>query len=60
MTDAAQCAKVLSLVQRGVADGASLMCGGRRVAGRRGYFVAPAVFAGVEDHHSVAVEEVPK
>jgi len=49
--------KVLSYVEAGKREGAKLMCGGERV-GERGYFVAPTVFADVQDEMKIAQEEI--
>jgi aldehyde dehydrogenase (NAD+) len=49
--------KVLSYVESGRQEGAKLMCGGERV-GDRGYFVAPTVFADVNDEMKIAQEEI--
>ena len=49
--------KVLSYVESGKQEGAKLMCGGERV-GERGYFVAPTVFADVNDEMKIAQEEI--
>ncbi len=49
--------KILSFVESGKQEGAKLMCGGERV-GDRGYFVAPTVFADVQDDMKIAQEEI--
>ena len=49
--------KILSLVNTGVKEGAKLVTGGKR-CGNTGYFVEPTVFSYVEDHHTIAREEV--
>jgi aldehyde dehydrogenase (NAD+) len=49
--------KILSYIDAGKREGAKLMCGGERV-GERGYFVAPTVFAGVQDEMKIAQEEI--
>ena len=49
--------KVLELVASGVAEGATLQCGGARL-GDRGFFVQPTVFSGVEDTMRIAREEI--
>jgi betaine-aldehyde dehydrogenase len=48
MASARQMEIVLGYVERGVAEGAELVAGGRR-ANRPGWFVEPTVFAGVTD-----------
>jgi len=55
--DDAQFNKVLSYIDAGKQDGATLKCGGERV-GDRGYFVAPTVFADVKDEMKIAQEEI--
>src|SRR5438270_6150563 len=55
--DKDQFEKVLSYVEAGRREGAKLMCGGDRV-GERGYFVAPTVFADVNDEMKIAQEEI--
>ena len=52
-----QFSKVMSYVQSGKQEGAKLMCGGERV-GERGYFIAPTVFADVQDEMKIAQEEI--
>ncbi len=47
----------LDYVAKGEAEGARLICGGRR-APRDGFFVEPAVFAGVTDDMTIAREEI--
>jgi aldehyde dehydrogenase (NAD+) len=52
---------VLGYVERGVREGAALLCGGRRLLEPpydRGFFVEPAVFAGVDPRMAVAQEEI--
>jgi aldehyde dehydrogenase (NAD+) len=55
--DQAQFDKVMSYIDAGKKEGASLRCGGGRV-GDRGYFVAPTVFADVSDDMTIAKEEI--
>ncbi|MBK9118069.1 MAG: aldehyde dehydrogenase family protein [Phycisphaerales bacterium] len=55
--DRDQFEKVLGYIASGQADGAKLLCGGERV-GQRGYFVAPTVFAEVQDDMQIAREEI--
>ena len=47
LVDEAGVAKALEHVEDAVAAGARLLCGGRRAAGSRGYFVEPTVLADV-------------
>lgn len=49
--------KILGLIEVGVKDGAKLLTGGKRI-GDKGYYVEPTVFSHVEDHHTIAREEV--
>jgi aldehyde dehydrogenase (NAD+)/betaine-aldehyde dehydrogenase len=61
INSAAQLAKVRHYVQAGEADGARLLTGGRRPEGerfKRGYWIRPAVFAGVTPGMRLANEEV--
>jgi succinate-semialdehyde dehydrogenase/glutarate-semialdehyde dehydrogenase len=55
--DEAGVAKALEHVEDAVKAGARLMCGGRRVAGRRGYFVEPTVLADVPSQCACMREE---
>lgn len=55
--DSDQFHNVLNYVEAGKQEGAKLMCGGERV-GDRGYFVAPTVFADVQDEMKIAQEEI--
>jgi aldehyde dehydrogenase (NAD+) len=55
--DKAQFDKILSYIEAGKRDGASLLAGGKSV-GNKGYFIEPTVFAGVEDHMRIAREEI--
>ena len=49
--------RILHYVGVGQKDGATLETGGERV-GNKGYFMEPTVFSGVEDHHTIAKEEI--
>ena len=52
---------VLGYVARGEREGATLLCGGRRLREPpldRGFFVTPAVFAGVDERMAIAQEEI--
>jgi aldehyde dehydrogenase (NAD+) len=49
--------KVLGYIESGKKEGAKLLCGGERV-GEKGYFVAPTVFADVQDEMKIAQEEI--
>lgn len=48
--------KLLEFVEKGVKEGATLECGGRRLP-RPGYYFEPAVFTNVEDFMFIAKEE---
>lgn len=51
--------RVVGHIERAVAQGARLVCGGRRPEGReRGYFLEPALFDHVEPEMDLAREEV--
>jgi len=56
----AQFDKVQGLIERGIREGATLICGGvGRPAGfNRGYFVRPTVFADVTPEMAIAKEEI--
>lgn len=47
----------MRLIKSGKDQGASLVSGGERI-GDKGYFVAPTVFADVEDNMTIAKQEV--
>jgi aldehyde dehydrogenase (NAD+) len=51
---------VLGYIDKGVAEGARLVCGGQRVEGdlAAGNFVAPTVFADVDNRATIAREEI--
>jgi aldehyde dehydrogenase (NAD+) len=55
-----QLERVLSYVQVGKEEGARLICGGQRIGGTLadGYFVAPTVFADVDNSMRIAQEEI--
>ncbi len=55
--DQTQFDKVMGYIESGRQEGAKLVCGGDRV-GNRGYFVAPTVFADVQDDMKIAREEI--
>lgn len=53
--------KVLGYIERGVAEGARLVCGGHRVMDNgcdKGFFVAPTVFDGCHDDMAIVREEI--
>ncbi|MGB3637397.1 MAG: aldehyde dehydrogenase family protein, partial [Rivularia sp. (in: cyanobacteria)] len=49
--------RVMSYIEAGIREGASMMCGGHRV-GDRGYFIEPTVFANVKNDMKIAQEEI--
>jgi aldehyde dehydrogenase (NAD+) len=56
-----QMERVLGYVEKGRADGAELLVGGNRAqynGEERGYWVQPTVFAGVQEDHCIAQEEI--
>ena len=55
--DREQFEKIQGYIKLGKEQGAKLMCGGERY-GDKGYFIQPTVFADVEDHMTIAKEEV--
>jgi len=55
--DETQYSKILGLIKLGQSEGAKLMVGGGAAADK-GYFIQPTVFADVEDHHTIAKEEI--
>lgn len=55
--DADQMGKILELIDSGKKQGAKMTVGGSRV-GDKGYFVAPTVFADVQDDMRIAKEEI--
>jgi aldehyde dehydrogenase (NAD+) len=56
LASAAQRDRVLSYVERGVSEGASLFS--EAAVPERGYYVAPAVFTGVDPNSTIAQEEI--
>ncbi|WP_040979404.1 aldehyde dehydrogenase family protein [Oceanobacillus jeddahense] len=48
---------VLGYIEKGKEEGARLITGGKRT-GDQGYFVEPTIFADVEDHMTIAREEI--
>lgn len=54
-----QLERVEGYVARGVSEGATLVCGGKRPAGLdRGYYMEPTLFAGVTSRMTIAQEEI--
>ena len=59
LVDYAHMQSVLSYVERGKLEGATLCCGGRRIReDSGGYFVAPTIFTGVKNSMAIAQEEI--
>jgi acyl-CoA reductase-like NAD-dependent aldehyde dehydrogenase len=59
LISAAQRERVERFVSQGVAEGATLACGGRRPAHLpRGYFVEPTLFTGARNDMTIAREEI--
>lgn len=51
--------RVESYIEKGIAEGATLAAGGKRPAHlNRGYFIEPTVFGHVDNHSSIAREEI--
>ena len=50
--------KILSLIETGKKEGATLVCGGNNIKDRKGYFVEPTVFSNVTDDMRIAKEEI--
>ena len=53
--------KVLSYIDKGIAEGARLLCGGEAMAppsASQGYFVAPTVFTDCRDDMSIVRDEI--
>ncbi|HYO25616.1 MAG TPA: aldehyde dehydrogenase family protein [Lacipirellulaceae bacterium] len=55
--DQAQFDKIMQYVEYGQADGAKLVCGGKR-HGDRGFFIEPTLFADVQDDMRIATDEI--
>ncbi|MFK0733863.1 MAG: aldehyde dehydrogenase family protein [Gloeotrichia echinulata IR180] len=49
--------RVMSYIESGIREGAQMLSGGNRV-GERGFFIAPTVFADVQDNMKIAQEEI--
>lgn len=49
--------RILGLIEIGKKEGAKLECGGSRF-GKLGYFIQPTVFSNVQDHMTIAREEI--
>lgn len=49
--------KLHEYCEMGIRDGATLVCGGKRVSNLKGFFFQPTIFTNVEDHMYIAKEE---
>ncbi|XP_039023813.1 aldehyde dehydrogenase family 2 member C4-like [Hibiscus syriacus] len=56
-TDKKQFEKILSYIELGKREGATLLTGGNRV-GQKGYYIEPTIFANVKDDMTIAREEI--
>lgn len=57
--DNTQFKKILTLMESGVKEGAKLETGGKVWANAgNGFFIEPTVFSNVQDHHTIAKEEI--
>lgn len=52
--DDVQMNKILELIESGKREGARVLVGGKRVAGRKGYYIEPTVFVDVKDSMRIA------
>ncbi|MBO1002499.1 aldehyde dehydrogenase family protein [Pseudogracilibacillus auburnensis] len=57
LVSAKQLQTILNYIEKGKDEGARLVAGGEKV-GQTGYFVQPTIFADVEDHMTIAREEI--
>nr|AVX32613.1 aldehyde dehydrogenase VoALDH1 [Valeriana officinalis] len=55
--DKKQYEKVLSYIEHGKTEGATLFAGGNP-CGKKGYFIEPTIFTDVKDHMKIAKEEI--
>ncbi|KYC40567.1 betaine-aldehyde dehydrogenase [Scytonema hofmannii PCC 7110] len=49
--------KVMHYIESGMREGAQILCGGNQV-GDKGYFIAPTIFADVQDRMEIARDEI--
>ncbi|KAL4283716.1 hypothetical protein GQ457_16G003840 [Hibiscus cannabinus] len=56
-TNKQQFEKILSYIEIGKTEGATLLVGGNRV-GQKGYYIEPTIFADVKDDMTIAKEEI--
>lgn len=59
IVDHVQYEKILGYIEKGKAEGATLICGGhsKKVDGK-GYFIEPTAFSDVNQNHTIAQEEI--
>uniref|UniRef100_H2XZV0 Aldehyde dehydrogenase domain-containing protein n=2 Tax=Ciona intestinalis TaxID=7719 RepID=H2XZV0_CIOIN len=50
--------RILAMIDQGVKDGCTLLCGGKKVEGLKGHYVQPTVMVGMSDHMEIAKEEI--
>ncbi|KAF3886001.1 MULTISPECIES: aldehyde dehydrogenase family protein [Nostocales] len=55
--DKEQFNKVMHYIEAGMREGARMLCGGNQV-GDKGYFIAPTIFADVQDRMEIARDEI--
>jgi len=53
-----QRSRYLYYVKKGVDEGAKLLVGGKKIDGKKGFFVEPTIFANVSDEMTIAKEEI--
>lgn len=56
-----QMEKILNYIEIGKKEGATMLCGGKRLTGakhKKGYFIAPTVFEGVTEKMTIFKEEI--
>jgi aldehyde dehydrogenase (NAD+) len=58
MASAAQLTRVRGYIERGIAEGATLACGGAELLDGPGYYVRPTIFAEVRPDMVIAQEEI--
>ena len=61
LTNESHMNEVLHYIQRGIEEGAKLVCGGKRLTENgldRGFFIAPTIFADVNENMRIVKEEI--
>lgn len=56
--DERQRERILNYIEIGKKEGARLLFGGEAPRNKAGYYVQPTIFADVQDHHTIAREEI--